>query len=101
MKFRIGPNVYAVHLCPGPLLSNGEPIAATTFRGEVLIDGTLEPEERLWAVLDQLYRVHLAHYGVLTRSGVPSFAADMFRQLEAMGGEAALRALAPACSTAV
>ena len=99
MRFNVGPFTYAVTVTPGPLRCEGPALAAACGR-EILLSGELSPDERLWALLDQLTRLHQQHYGILLSSGIPAFVVDVTRQLLAQGGDEAVKALAPAAGAA-
>ena len=93
MVFNLHPWKYRVRVCPGPLLHEGKPVAATVCGREILLCGTLKPHERTEALIDQLRRLREKHHGAIPPEGVASFVADVMRQLLAQGGEATLMRL--------
>lgn len=100
MKFRVGPWLYRVRICPGPLIAEGAPADAMTHERTILLCGTLNPRHRLKPLLDQLRRIHETHYGYLQGDGVTTFTADVLRQLRAQGDEPTLMRLTPEGSDA-
>lgn len=91
MKFRIGPFTYPVRITPGPIRDEGGDISAVTHSFTILIAGDIPQNERLEALIDQLWRIHQQHYGLAAQpSAVATFTIDTMRQLRAQGGEATL-----------
>lgn len=98
MRFRIGPSTYRVRICPGQLVWEDEPVDAVTHNGVILICGLLNARRRLQPLLEQLRHMHALHYGALHDEAIASWAADMFKQLAAHGGELALSRLTSDCT---
>lgn len=96
MRFRIGPSTYRVRICRGQLIEEGEPVDAITHDGVILVCGLLNVRRRLKPLIDQLRRVQELEYGALRGEAIASFAADVFKQLNAQGGELALARLTSA-----
>lgn len=95
MIFNLHPWRYRVRVCPGPLLKDGEPVVAMVHAREILLCGTLVARERLEYLLDQLRKLREHHHGPLSPEYLPSFTADVMRQLLGQGGEPALMRLQP------
>lgn len=93
MRFRVGPWLYRVRVCPGPLFHDGVAADATTHERVILLCGLLNPQHRLQPLLDQLRRIHETHYGALHGKAVTTFTADVLRQLRSQGDEPALMRL--------
>lgn len=95
MRFRIGPWVHRVRICAGQLIVDGAPADAQTHDGVILLCGLLAPRRRIGPLLDQLRQIHEKHYGPLVGAALPTFIADVMRQLRAQGDEPALMRLGP------
>lgn len=93
MKFKVGPEVNRVRICPGELVRDGVEIDATTHSGEILISGLVPLRDRLPTLLDQCRRIHERHFGRITPGGFASLTVDITRQLNAQGGELTLMRL--------
>jgi len=93
VQFNLHPWRYRVRICPGPLRKDGEPVVGLVHAREILLCGTLVARERLEVLLDQLRKLREHHHGPLAPEYLPSFMADMMRQLLSQGGEPALARL--------